>query len=926
MSSQDKHANSPPTVARHTANTAALAAEEKEVRALLARGSTKPALEQAKKIHKQFGTPVSEALLLDAYRARIHSLLEHGLTVEAKALLELVEDRYPASKSRVADMGVEVAIRQGNWAAILAALNAPNLPEERRTAIASAVCCQLTDLSTLAECTALAPEHPWRAGAAALAKAFEAVTSGPVTDDALGLPEVSHRGPLGPWKMLVRAIAYFYRHDDAACARCLEAIPADSVPARWLPAMRTMLSHRPTEAPLSPAAVSLLDQAGENTVTLRAALETLHTSLVKGRQSNIIPEIQRALSACRTACPEILERLRQHITILAAGMDLSPIRLEAAMGGPAIQNAYFWRLCARFFEGGSEEARIEACSLWEQFRQHAVAEGWFREDGPEAAALYLRMADLLSDFPAEELRELREEFIETFPGYAARYRNQPPAVRAVAAQHPKPDYYYLYPEQLFARACTIDPHREAFEKWLEWARQAPDWRAADGVAENWRRALPKDSAPLLFLMESAEKRESLSKAMGFLEQAEKLDALNPQVRRAALRLLVAQVLRYLRQRKAGRAEQKVQELEALPQAQEADRPAFLAALRWAAEALRDPNAAASRQLSEVSRLLGSPAAARLICRSVAEACQLEANIEDRSLPEAPGGDLAESLAGAVARACTLADDMNVPFTIPVAFEEEILKELSDARCDLEARQLRALGEAALRHNLSRLAYAASAAGLRKGGATEARFLLLRARALPRWEPARRRECLAVAAELASRQRDMALVEEAVDLERGRGGFGMGFLDSSASLAPFSRTTAQVNAVLEREKEARDYPKLKPETFDDYFDDEEEEEDESPGPFDQDSPEDAEGEGGEGIPLELEAATRVLLDMFRRGRRRRGKRRPRRVPARPEVASPDGQGVAPGSDPAAAGQEGKTPPEQKPAKKPRFEDPTQGSLF
>jgi hypothetical protein len=884
---------------------------------MLARGSTKPALEQAKKIHKEFGTPASEALLLDVYMARIRSLLEHGLAVEAKALLELVEERYPASQNRAAEMSVDVAIRQGQWATILAALDAPGLSEERRTAIASAVRCQLTDLSTLAECTALAPAHPLRAGAAALAKAFAAVTSGSVTDDALALPEVSHRGPLGPWKLLVRAIAYFYRQDDAACARALEAIPAESAPARLAPALRALLTHRPAER-LSPAAVALLDQVGENMVALGAALETLHTSLVKGRRSNIIPEIQRAVSACRAAAPQILERLRQYIAILATSMELSPTRVDAAMGGPAIQNACFWRLFARYLEGGRPEVRIEACSLWEQFRQHAVAEGWFREDGPEAAALYLRMANLLSDLPAEELHELREEFMEYFPGYAERYQNQPAEVRAVAAAHPKPDYYYLYPGQLFARACALDPHREAFERWLEWTQN--DWRAADRVAESWRQALPKDSAPLLLLMESAEKRKSIGKAMRFLEQAEKLDALNPEVRRAALRLRVAQVLRYLRSGKAGRAEKNLKELEALPQAQEADRPAFLAALRWAVEVLRDPHAAAAQQFAEVSRLLGSPAAALLICRSVAQACQFAPNEVDRALPGAHAHAAVESLAGAVGRACTLADDMNLSFTIPREFQPRIFQELSGARCDLEARQLRALGEAALRHDLFQLAYAVSAAGLRKGGSTEARFLLLRAQALPGWETARRRECLAVAAELASRQRDMALVEEAVDLGLGRNEFGMGFLYPSATAGSFSRTPAQVRAVLERENAARDYPKPKPEAFDDYYDDQEV--DEFPGPFEGSFPESAEGEGGEEAPPEFEEAARALLDLLRRRRKRRGKRSPRPTPAHPKQASPN----RPGSGPAAGGQEGNTPSQTKPAKTPPFDDPAQGSLF
>jgi hypothetical protein len=831
MFGKQQQAKTPPAAPGNMTNASLPAAQENEVRAMLARGSTKPALEQAKKIHKRFGTQASEALLLDAYAARIHSLLEHGLTVEAKALLELVQDRYPSSKDKVADLGVKVAIRQGSWEEVVAGLNAPDIRGEQRAGIESAIKCQLADPSALAECAALAPQHPLRASAAALKKAFEAVTSGPVAEDALRLAEVSHRGPLGPWKTLIRAIAHFYRQDDVACERCLEAIDPDSAPARLVPAMRAMLAPRPREQRLPAASASLLGQVGGNMEALRSALRSLDGALAGRERSRIIPGIQQTISACRAACPELVERLRQHIAIRATTTGLRPDRVEAALGGPAIQNAYFWRLFARSFESASELLAIEACSMWEQFRVHALAEGWFGEDGPEAAALYLHMAELLLDVPGEELGEVRADFIENFPGYEDTYEKQPPGIRAVGAKHRAPDFYYLFPEQLFARACAIDPHREAFEQWLDWARQEPDWKTADRVAESWCRALPSDSQPLLFLMESAEKRGALNKAVGFLEQAEKLDALNPEVRRAALRLLVAQAIRHLRQRKPHRAEQKLAELEALPQAQEADRPAFLAALRWTGCVIGGEDRVAGDHFTQVSRLLASAAAALLICRSTGDACGLEWSEADRCLPRKVSHDQTDSLAGAVARACALGDDMNVAFTIPIEFEREIFKELSDDHCNLEARQLRALGEAALRHNWRQMAYAASAAGLLQGGATEARFLLLRAQALPAGEYQRRRDCLAVVAELARRQRDMALVEEAVDLQRGHGALGMGFDDPLDSMdeGAFSRTSEQVNAVLKREKQARTFPMEESEPFYGPFDEEEEEEQEDNRP-------------------------------------------------------------------------------------------------
>ena len=178
-----------------------------------------------------------------------------------------------------------------------------------------------------------------------------------------------------------------------------------------------------------------------------------------------------------------------------------------------------------------------------------------------------------------------------------------------------------------------------------------NWKAADRVAESWRRALPNDSRPLLYLMESAEQRGALNKAIGFLEQAERLDALNPEVRRASLRLLVAQAIRHLRQRKPHLAEKELAALEALPQAREADRPAFLAGLRWTCCLIRGDGEGALSLFSQVSVLLGNPAAAILTCGSTGEVCGLRRDEFGRYLPQKVSLAQTDSLAAAVARAC-----------------------------------------------------------------------------------------------------------------------------------------------------------------------------------------------------------------------------------------------------------------------------------
>ncbi len=153
------------------------------MRNLLSKGKTKPAVELAKDIHKRCGWPESEALLVDAYAARVRSLWETGLKDEAKALLELVYQRYSCAAARLADVGVLVRAADGNLEALLRPLNDPAAPQEIRRAIENAVRRQVYDLSALAECAALTADHPLRISAAALVRAF-ATSTGKTTRTA----------------------------------------------------------------------------------------------------------------------------------------------------------------------------------------------------------------------------------------------------------------------------------------------------------------------------------------------------------------------------------------------------------------------------------------------------------------------------------------------------------------------------------------------------------------------------------------------------------------------------------------------------------------------------------------------------------------------------------------------------------------------
>src|SRR5260370_40726978 len=126
---------------------------------------------------------------------------------------------------------------------------------------------------------------------------------------------------------------------------------------------------------------------------------------------------------------------------------------------------------------------------------------------------------------------------------------------------------------------------------------------------------------------------------------------------------------------------------------------------------------------------------------------------DHHLRQKVSLDPADSAVSPTARVCVLGDDVGATFTIPTAWRDRLLQELTNAHGGLDGRELEILGRAALRTNQKEVAYAASVAGLEMGGDPESRFLLLRARALPDCELERRADRITAAGAPWRRPRD-----------------------------------------------------------------------------------------------------------------------------------------------------------------------------
>ncbi len=792
-----------------------------EIRRLISKGETKSAVKRAKQIHKTVHSTASEAVLVEAYAARILEITEKGLSAEAKAMLDMVRERYHLPDQWLAEIETASAARDGMTDEFLAPLNDPSTPPEKQAAILKKIKEQLVDLTLLTTCKSLDSDHPLKRAAAAVSQAFTAVTSGPVRESDVALPEVPRKSPLAPWKMIIRAIACFYRREDDLCERYLKSVDMDAPPGRLTSAVRAMTTGR-RDIYLDENSRRLVNLVTGNSADIRKKFEALEALLSAGQSAGLLSAVRGAVSAASPYGPNLVDRLKQHISIRAWINDVDQKTIRKAMGGPSLKNAYFWRLYARAAETKGES--LLACALWNEYVKHAVHEGLFAADGPELSVMYLHMANLLAGMADEEFERKRARFEEVFArsrGFSNEYAGQPASVQEASRCPPHfvKGMDFLYPERLYQVACEIAPSSEGFANWLEWMKEGRfPQKQIQEAALAWQKAMPHDIRPLLHLARAAEKRHAFKMCLGYLDQAEQIDALNPDIRKIRRRILAATAMRHLKQRKTHLAEKDFKEMESLPLFHEGDRPGFLAALKWVCAHIQK-NESDMRKLEKALRsLMGSELAGAMIMDAVLYSCGLPRTFSSLSVPSELDSNKGALLEG-VGRACVLGDDVGVSVSIPLMYEQALRSVFEAELPPLPFSMTAAIAEAALRDRRMPIAYAISGAGIRKGGPLSARYLLLRARALPHWKWVRKRECIDAAIALARKERDMDLIHDAFELRRESRGSGlsspffpMGPMDD----ADVSLDSDEIDDILTREGDARQYPGEDP--YPDDFDD------------------------------------------------------------------------------------------------------------
>ncbi|PYN97881.1 MAG: hypothetical protein DMD91_16430 [Candidatus Rokuibacteriota bacterium] len=734
-----KRRRPPPSASRTDApDGSGVAAVRAHVDDLLARGKTRDAVEAARQLYKAARTAETEALLVDAYGARIRALMATGLTREARELASLVVERHPGTRARILPLLHETAARAGGDLGPLLAGLASADPATRRD-LERTLGRVLTDCRALAEDPRLSDGDPLRQAARAASELFQAVTSGPLPDGALArLDGVSRHSPLAPWKLLIRAIDAYYRRDDAAVLANLSAIPPDAAPARLAPLLRCLAGEaKPIDRPSLGDRV-LLDKVSGGRARFRTELAGL-IDAIRGRdqrQALVAARnlIETARSASDTFMPTFASTLLTHW--LHANFDPRPLMTLLVRGRSDVGTLR--QLALALERVGAWEAAVPA---WDGYLATAQQIAAMPHTGREPSRLLLHMAELIPT-DIDELLDVADVEDEE-------------ELQELIRDGALPDC--LDRGRLLERARTADPDARVFRALVaHWETRDP--RRAEREADAWRARHPRDLEPLLFLARAAERRGAHRKALDWLDAAEVLDRVHPDVRRSRFRVLLSSGERHLRDRQVSAALRDIDRLAVGPEAAAGDRPAYVAALRWAAARCAGETASAAERRRDLGERLGNPVLLNLVLASVAATIGLDT-----------GGDVGVDPSTAMPKVAAVeglarAADLLLALDRPLHAPPDLVRRIELNPRGAAPAHLYSLCTLGLRTNRQSLAYAASGAGLEADTELTHRFLLARGRALATGRHEQEREralrCLRAARTLATRLRDTETSREA----------------------------------------------------------------------------------------------------------------------------------------------------------------------
>jgi hypothetical protein len=634
---------------------------------LLGKGDARGAVDAAKQLVREQPGATSEELAVRAYAARIRELIGEGLGREAAALASIVRERFPAHIASQAPLLEEARLAAGDFAALLTELR--DVSEERRAAIEERLLPWMADPAALAQSAVLDPGDPLAREARIAAELFEIVTSRLATPEELApLGEIRRRSPFAPWKLLIRAIDAFHRHEDERLAANLAAIDPRS-PAKRAADVLAELTTGNRKPGWSFAAERLIDRISGGRATIAARIRAIESASHSDDRRQLREELRELVKSFDALTPYAREQIRIALLPLC-GLHFTPEQAAAML---RIDE----RALPRFATLLAELAGYPfAASLWVEFANQHLAG---REIEPwQAAEIYLH---------ALALGGKDDAFLCTDPTH----------------DHPIP----AQANEVLEKVIATRPAPAVLERmapYLDRLRSKDRRR----VLTAWRKADPEAIEPVVQLLRLAEEERRYDDVPAVLRHGDKLKTLDPEYARLRVRLSFRRAEQLLAARKRDAAYALLGELAVRPGDLGEHAATYLLALQWPAA----PPAVAGELLAKLAA--GGPGAA-IVLADVTGELEMPFPLDTSSFPAS------ELLEGLQRASAVLEEVRRPPRHIAWVIERAAghIEEATEA-------QLLAIAEVASSHHLLDRAWLATTRGLRMRGPLLQRFLIIRA--------------------------------------------------------------------------------------------------------------------------------------------------------------------------------------------------------
>lgn len=512
-----------------------LSDRESRIRKALSEGRTQQALELAKHLYKEEPTPARKELLGKAYWERGRDLRGRGYLKDAITVFENAVHFCDGDKVRLGMLVKEMAECGGIRQALTLS---DGLRDE---GLRAQVLIQAADtaLSQGAEGRKLLPE-PLLDGFDRIRNAFAQAAAGQDEPARETLRGVGLLSPFLEWKMLVRGLIAFYRHEDALALENWQRLSHDRLPARLSAPLRFLIdpAYRTAQPPAAQARLQKQADRLQDSVLL-PSLRSIQSLLAKREVMEALRCAEQLLPTLRQEAPQLLPRLAVcfYWAVVDSDESICLERYQRTFGAPA-DDPELQRLQALFFEqdGDLEEAHRH----WQQFERFTLehANVWHVTAGVDSASCVNHVRSLIWSRMGQNAAHVPD--VNEFPNLPSFLRNHPDCPRPLVPGA----------EQCFLRSLELAPDwLESYETLLGYYQKKQDDPRAEAQARRLLERFPDHAATLEVLADMLHKQKDYPAGLQYYRRAL---AANPLERRLRVKTSYAHTLHARAHAEAGR--------------------------------------------------------------------------------------------------------------------------------------------------------------------------------------------------------------------------------------------------------------------------------------------------------------------------------------------------------------------------------------